>query len=180
VGRVSAQAPVQKIDVFSFLNFLSERFDRDSNGREESSQKKRSTSKKMPQPLTPWQEIIRDAAKETSIDPLIAKKVMRSALQSIIRLTAEGKIVRFVGFGAFSAKKRKTSTGRNPRTGELIQIPENTRPAFRPGQDFKAALNPKTEQNKKPQKITQTSKSKPLAKNAAVSATSNKKITKRK
>ena len=44
-----------------------------------------------------------------------------------------GDEVRLVGFGTFSCSRRKASTGRNPRTGEPMQIKESTQPKFKPG-----------------------------------------------
>ena len=49
--------------------------------------------------------------------------------------------VTLVGFGTFLAKKREARTGRNPRTGESIQIKASTVPAFKAGKAFKDALN---------------------------------------
>jgi len=49
--------------------------------------------------------------------------------------------VALVGFGTFKAKKREARTGRNPRTGESIQIKASTVPAFKAGKAFKDALN---------------------------------------
>jgi DNA-binding protein HU-beta len=49
--------------------------------------------------------------------------------------------VRLVGFGTFDVVKRAASEGRNPRTGEKIDIPASVQPKFRPGKGLKDALN---------------------------------------
>ena len=49
--------------------------------------------------------------------------------------------VTLVGFGTFKAKNRDARTGRNPRTGESIQIKASTVPSFKAGKAFKDALN---------------------------------------
>ncbi|MBT5938734.1 MAG: DNA-binding protein HU, partial [Rhodospirillaceae bacterium] len=46
-----------------------------------------------------------------------------------------------VGFGSFSVADRKATTGRNPRTGEAIQIPASKRPKFKAGKGLKQAVN---------------------------------------
>ena len=46
-----------------------------------------------------------------------------------------------VGFGSFSVAKRKASTGRNPRTGEPMQIKASAQPKFKPGKGLKDAVN---------------------------------------
>lgn len=50
--------------------------------------------------------------------------------------------VQITGFGTFEAKKRKARTGRNPRTGESIQIPATVTPSFRAGKGLKDAVKP--------------------------------------
>ena len=51
-----------------------------------------------------------------------------------------GDEVRLVGFGTFSCSKRKASTGRNPRTGEPMQIKESTQPKFKAGKVLKDSV----------------------------------------
>ena len=52
-----------------------------------------------------------------------------------------GTEVRLVGFGTFSISRRKATTGRNPRTGEAIQIPASNQPKFKAGKGLKEAVN---------------------------------------
>ena len=52
-----------------------------------------------------------------------------------------GEEVKIVGFGAFSVSQRKASQGRNPRTGEPIQIPATKQPRFKAGKGLKEAVN---------------------------------------
>jgi DNA-binding protein HU-beta len=59
----------------------------------------------------------------------------------IARSLKNGDKVQISGFGTFEAKKRSGRTGRNPRTGEEIQIPAATTATFRPGKALKDALN---------------------------------------
>jgi DNA-binding protein HU-beta len=53
----------------------------------------------------------------------------------------KGKKVQITGFGTFVARQRKARTGRDPRTGNAIQIKAATLPAFKAGQALKDALN---------------------------------------
>jgi DNA-binding protein HU-beta len=55
-------------------------------------------------------------------------------------LKAKGE-VRIVGFGTFSTAERKATTGRNPRTGEALQIAASTQPKFKAGKGLKDAVN---------------------------------------
>jgi len=52
-----------------------------------------------------------------------------------------GREVRLVGFGTFSVAKRAASQGRNPRTGETIQIPASNQPKFKAGKALKDSVN---------------------------------------
>ena len=65
----------------------------------------------------------------------------RRCFETITGALKRGDEVRLVGFGTFSCSRRKASTGRNPRTGEPMQIKESTQPKFQPGKVLKDAVN---------------------------------------
>lgn len=54
---------------------------------------------------------------------------------------AEGGRVELRGFGTFSTRKRDARTGRNPRTGESVSVPEKAVPYFKPGKEMRERLN---------------------------------------
>jgi integration host factor subunit beta len=54
---------------------------------------------------------------------------------------AEGGRVELRGFGAFSTRQREARKGRNPRTGDTVQVPEKRVPYFKPGKEMRARLN---------------------------------------
>ncbi len=64
-----------------------------------------------------------------------------SMLDSITGALQSGGEVRLVGFGTFSVAQRRASEGRNPRTGEKIQIPASKQPKFKAGKALKEAVN---------------------------------------
>jgi len=53
----------------------------------------------------------------------------------------EGGRVELRGFGAFSTRKRKARTGRNPRTGEPVEVPAKSVPYFKAGKEIRERLN---------------------------------------
>lgn len=59
------------------------------------------------------------------------------AFTDIVSKNMKRNDVRLVGFGTFTATKRKARTGRNPQTGEAIKISARKVPVFRPGKDLK-------------------------------------------
>ena len=70
-----------------------------------------------------------------------AAKAVDAVFDSITDSLKSGGDVRLVGFGTFSVANRKASTGRNPRTGEAIQIPASKQPKFKAGKGLKDAVN---------------------------------------
>jgi DNA-binding protein HU-beta len=70
-----------------------------------------------------------------------AGRAVDGVLACITSSLRKGKDVRLVGFGTFSVAKRNASEGRNPRTGEKIEIPAAKRPRFSAGKALKEAVN---------------------------------------
>ena len=54
---------------------------------------------------------------------------------------ADGGRVELRGFGAFSTRERDPRKGRNPRTGEAVEVPGKRVPYFKPGEEMRARLN---------------------------------------
>lgn len=67
--------------------------------------------------------------------------ILRKALNTITRELANGGQVQLIGFGVFEVKERNARTGINPRTGDVITIPEHKTPIFRAGKSLKEAVN---------------------------------------
>jgi len=82
--------------------------------------------------------LVADAAGLSKID---ATKAVDAVFDGIINSLKKGDEVRLVGFGTFAVTERAASEGRNPRTGEKIDIPASKQPKFKPGKTFKDALN---------------------------------------
>jgi DNA-binding protein HU-beta len=72
-----------------------------------------------------------------------AARAIDVMLDTITEALAQGEEVRLVGFGNFVAGARKASTGRNPRTGEPMDIAPSVQPKFRVGRNLKDACNAK-------------------------------------
>jgi len=72
-----------------------------------------------------------------------AERVIDSALNFITEALKEEKKVRLVGFGNFLVRTRAGRVGRNPQTGDKIEIPPTKAPAFVPGINLKKAIKNK-------------------------------------
>jgi DNA-binding protein HU-beta len=85
-------------------------------------------------------ELIEKMAADADISKAAAGKSLDAMVDAVVRSVKKGNKVTLVGFGTFSATKRKARTGRNPRTGETIKIKASKAPKFTPGKAFKDAL----------------------------------------
>ncbi len=80
-------------------------------------------------------------AEQADITKTQAKAAVEAMLSGIETTLANGDIVQLIGFGTFKVNKRKARTGRNPKTGEEIQIAAANVPAFSAGSGLKEAVN---------------------------------------
>jgi integration host factor subunit beta len=69
------------------------------------------------------------------------EKIVNTIFEEIIDAMARGDRVELRGFGAFSVKKREARTGRNPRTGEAVDVEEKHVPFFKTGKLLRDRLN---------------------------------------
>ena len=69
------------------------------------------------------------------------EQVVDIFFEEIAQRLAEGGRVELRGFGAFSTREREARTGRNPRTGESVDVPAKRVPYFKPGKEMRNALN---------------------------------------
>lgn len=86
-------------------------------------------------------ELIERIASDADISKAEAGRALESVTEAIKRTLKKGDTVQIVGFGTFSAKKLPARTGRNPRTGEALEIEEATTVSFKPAKALKDALN---------------------------------------
>lgn len=86
-------------------------------------------------------EIIQHIASETGLAPTEAKKALEAFLGCVSQTLKRGDEVRLTGFGSFSVQSSAARTGRNPRTGETIQIAASKRPVFKTGKELKDSVN---------------------------------------
>ncbi|MCB2129945.1 MAG: integration host factor subunit beta [Rhodobacteraceae bacterium] len=69
------------------------------------------------------------------------ERIVNTIFEEIIETMARGDRVELRGFGAFSVKKRDARTGRNPRTGESVEVEEKSVPFFKTGKLLRDRLN---------------------------------------
>ncbi|MDE0901889.1 MAG: integration host factor subunit beta [Erythrobacter sp.] len=69
------------------------------------------------------------------------EQVVDVFFEEIAQRLSEGGRVELRGFGAFSTREREARKGRNPRTGETVDVPAKRVPYFKPGKDMRRRLN---------------------------------------
>jgi len=86
-------------------------------------------------------DLIGKIATNIGISKTDATKSVNAVFSTITSTLKGGNEVRLVGFGTFLVTNRAATTGRNPRTGESIQIPAKKVPKFRAGKALKQSVN---------------------------------------
>src|ERR1700719_3717462 len=92
------------------------------------------------QPMTKA-ELIETLSNKLPMNKADAEKAINIVLEDIITSLKAGQRVNISGFGTFSVSDRQARTGRNPKTGESIQISASRSAKFKPGKQLKDSLN---------------------------------------
>ncbi|OTF89866.1 HU family DNA-binding protein [Ligilactobacillus salivarius] len=82
-------------------------------------------------------ELVEVVAKKMGTTKKEAEAAVSAFTETVKEALAEGKKVQLIGFGNFEVRERAARKGRNPQTGEEIDIPATKVPAFKPGKGFK-------------------------------------------
>ena len=86
-------------------------------------------------------DLVAAVASRTGLSKTDSAKAVDGIFDAVTSAMRGGGEVRLVGFGTFSVSHRKATTGRNPRTGEAIQISARNVPKFKSGKALKQAVN---------------------------------------
>jgi DNA-binding protein HU-beta len=85
-------------------------------------------------------DLVRDVAERSGLSGADAKRAVDATLQAIEGQLKSGNEVRLTGFGKFSVSHREARSGRNPQTGETMQIAAKNVPRFSAGAELKKAV----------------------------------------
>ncbi|MBP3951352.1 HU family DNA-binding protein [Bacillus suaedae] len=86
-------------------------------------------------------DLINAVSEQAELSKKDASKAVDAVFESITNALVEGGKVQLVGFGSFEVRERSARKGRNPQTGQEIEIPATKNPAFKPGKQLKDAVN---------------------------------------
>lgn len=87
------------------------------------------------------EDIVAAIEDRVALKPKDAKLALKAVLDFITESLEDGDTVQIMGFGSFSVTERASRTGRNPQTGETIEIPARNSVKFKPGSNLRQAVN---------------------------------------
>ena len=86
-------------------------------------------------------ELVAAVADKAELTKKDAEKAVKAFVDVVTEELKKGEEVQVVGFGTFKVTDRKSREGRNPKTGEVIQIPASKTPSFTAGAELKKSVN---------------------------------------
>ena len=85
-------------------------------------------------------ELVKAVSEQAELTQKDAAKVVDALFDTISNTLSEGGKIQLIGFGTFEVRERSARKGRNPQTGEEIEIAASKVPAFKPGKELKEAV----------------------------------------
>ncbi len=85
-------------------------------------------------------DIVLKISAKTGIKQIVVKEVVQQVFDVIFGALKEGKKIEIRNFGVFKVKKRKSRIGRNPKTGDVVPVPERNTVVFKPGLEMKKEI----------------------------------------
>jgi len=82
-------------------------------------------------------DIILKVSDETNLKQIDVKKIVQETFNCIIEALVRGEKIELRNFGVFKLKQRRSRTGRNPRTGQIVPVPPKKVVVFKPGLEMK-------------------------------------------
>lgn len=89
------------------------------------------------------QELVASIAEKSGLTKAQSEKALNGMVGAITEQLGKGEAVSLIGFGTFDVSQRSARLGKNPRTGEAVQISARSVPRFAPGKTLKTAVNVK-------------------------------------
>ena len=86
-------------------------------------------------------DLVEAVATATKLSRRSSEQVVTVFFESIVESLCRGDKVELRGFGTFRLRHRRARTGRNPKTGESVQVPAKAVPFFKPGKELRRLVN---------------------------------------
>jgi integration host factor subunit beta len=86
-------------------------------------------------------QLVEEVARTTQLTKKHAELIVNTVFDSIVQSLREGEKIELRGFGSFRIRQRGARIGRNPKTGDRVDVPPKRIPYFKPGKELKELLN---------------------------------------
>ncbi len=86
-------------------------------------------------------DLVEQVAQEVLVTRKEASKIVEAALNSILESLRRGEKVEIRGFGTFRTRTRNARLGRNPKSGDKVEVPSKTVPFFKPSKQLRDAVS---------------------------------------
>jgi integration host factor subunit beta len=86
-------------------------------------------------------ELVEEVARVTQLTKKQAEEIVNTVFLTIVESLRTGRKIELRGFGSFRIRNRGARVGRNPKTGEKVEVPPKRIPYFKPGKELKEKLN---------------------------------------
>lgn len=95
-------------------------------------------------------ELVEDVAEAAELTKKDAERLVELVFESIIETLNQGEKIELRGFGSFRVRERGARRGRNPKTGDPVDIPAKRVPYFKPGKELKELINEESSDGRAP------------------------------
>ena len=86
-------------------------------------------------------ELVEEVAEVATLTKKHAEVIVDTVFQSIVEALQRGEKIELRGFGSFRLRRRESRKGRNPKTGDRVDVPPKQVPYFKPGKELKDLIN---------------------------------------
>ena len=92
-------------------------------------------------------ELVEEVSRVSDLTKKHSEVIVDTVFKSIIDALHKGEKIELRGFGSFRIRSRKPRIGRNPKTGEKVEVPSKKIPYFKPGKELKDLINTPSEES---------------------------------
>jgi integration host factor subunit beta len=86
-------------------------------------------------------DLVEEVVKVSNVSKKHAEIIVNTVFSSIIEALQRDDKIELRGFGSFRVRRRRSRQGRNPKTGDRVEVPEKRIPYFKPGKELKDLIN---------------------------------------
>lgn len=92
-------------------------------------------------------DLIDDVSRRAELTQKDSEVIVETIFESVVRSLRAGDKIEIRGFGSFRTRHRKSRVGRNPKTGDRVEVPAKKIPFFKPSKELKDMVNSSVEQH---------------------------------